>query len=126
VALNPRQLRFVEEYLVDCNASAACRRAGYSAKNANVTGPALGANLGIAAEIEKRQQKRAGQVGLSAEDILRKWRDLAENGENDAVRLAAVNSAAKHLGMARERVELSGSLSLEQLVVASIAEREVK
>ena len=36
--LTPRQRRFCEEYLVDLNASAAARRAGYSADTARQIG----------------------------------------------------------------------------------------
>jgi phage terminase small subunit len=37
--LTPKQERFVEEYLVDLNATQAADRAGYSKKTANVIGP---------------------------------------------------------------------------------------
>ena len=37
-ALEPRQLRFCNEYLIDMNATAAARRAGYSVKSAHNTG----------------------------------------------------------------------------------------
>jgi phage terminase small subunit len=39
--LTPKQTRFVEEYLIDLNATAAAIRAGYSAKTANQQGPRL-------------------------------------------------------------------------------------
>jgi phage terminase small subunit len=37
--LTPKQTRFVEEFLLDCNATQAAIRAGYSAKTAEVQGP---------------------------------------------------------------------------------------
>jgi phage terminase small subunit len=39
--LTPKQGRFVEEYLVDCNATQAALRAGYSPKGASVRGAVL-------------------------------------------------------------------------------------
>ena len=39
--LNPMQRRFVEEYLIDLNATQAAIRAGYSKKNAGKIGPRL-------------------------------------------------------------------------------------
>lgn len=39
--LTPKQQRFVEEYLVDLNATQAAIRAGYSARNADKLGPRL-------------------------------------------------------------------------------------
>ena len=41
MALTPKQKRFVAEYLVDLNATAAAKRAGYSAKTADRIGPEL-------------------------------------------------------------------------------------
>ena len=37
--LTPKQQAFVQEYLVDLNASAAYRRAGYKGNDADVNGP---------------------------------------------------------------------------------------
>ena len=39
--LTEKQKRFVQEYLVDLNATAAARRAGYSEKTADRIGPEL-------------------------------------------------------------------------------------
>ena len=39
--LTPKQRRFVEEYLIDLNATAAAQRAGYSEKTADRIGPDL-------------------------------------------------------------------------------------
>jgi len=39
--LTPRQARFVDEYLIDLNASQAVVRAGFSPRGANVTGSLL-------------------------------------------------------------------------------------
>ena len=53
LGLKPKQHRFVAEYLVDLNASQAAIRAGYSRKNANVNGPRLLANAGVAAAVAR-------------------------------------------------------------------------
>lgn len=39
--MTPKQQKFVQEYLVDLNATAAARRAGYSEKTANKIGTQL-------------------------------------------------------------------------------------
>ena len=41
IKLTPKQARFVEEYLVDLNATQAAIRAGYSSKGATVRGSEL-------------------------------------------------------------------------------------
>lgn len=60
--LNPKHQRFVEEYLIDLNATQACIRAGYKAKNADVTGPRLLGNVGIAAAIAEAQAKATAKA----------------------------------------------------------------
>ncbi len=44
-SLTPKQARFVEEYLIDLNATQAAIRAGYSAKTAEVQGSRLLGNV---------------------------------------------------------------------------------
>lgn len=39
--LTPKQRRFVDEYMIDLNATAAAKRAGYSARTAEWQGPQL-------------------------------------------------------------------------------------
>lgn len=68
VGLNPKQQRFVAEYLVDLNATQAAIRAGY--KTARVQGPRLLANVGVAKAIQERQSKRIGKLELTADSIL--------------------------------------------------------
>ena len=50
--MNNKQQRFVSEYMIDLNATAAAKRAGYSAKTAHVQGPRLLDNVSIAAAIQ--------------------------------------------------------------------------
>ena len=47
MALTEKQKRFVEEYLIDLNATQAAIRAGYSAKTANEQGARLLVNVSI-------------------------------------------------------------------------------
>lgn len=67
--LTPKQARFVEEYLVDLNASAAARRAGYSENTAydigheNLRKPKIKSRIDAAlAERSKRTQVSADRV----------------------------------------------------------------
>ena len=50
--MTPKQQRFVEEYLIDLNATQASIRAGYSAKNADKIGPELLGKTGVAEAIQ--------------------------------------------------------------------------
>jgi hypothetical protein len=75
--LSDRQQAFVAHYLVSRNASDAYRKAGYAAKDANVAGPRLLANVRIAAEIAKGEAKTLEKLSLTADDIVAKLELIA-------------------------------------------------
>lgn len=68
--LPPKQQAFVREYLVDLNASAAYRRAGYTSGNADVCGPRLLGKVRIQAAVQSAMDKRAKRVELKADRVL--------------------------------------------------------
>jgi phage terminase small subunit len=68
--LTPKQTRFVDEYLVDLNATQAAIRAGYSAKTADAIGRE---NLGkplVAAAVAARKKERAERTRITADRVL--------------------------------------------------------
>lgn len=65
--LNPKQRRFVDEYLIDHNATQAAIRAGYSAATADVQGPTLLGNPRVAGAIELGTKAQAERLGLTAD-----------------------------------------------------------
>lgn len=69
--LTPKQQRFIAEYLVDLNASAAAIRAGYTAKRANAAGYQLLTNTDIAAAIAIGKTRQLDAAELSAVTTLR-------------------------------------------------------
>ncbi len=71
--MTPRQRRFVEEYLIDLNASAAARRAGY----AKGSGWRLMCNPEIAAGIEKAQAARAERTRATADKVVKELAKVA-------------------------------------------------
>jgi phage terminase small subunit len=68
--MTPRQRRFVEEYLVDLNATQAAKRAGFSAKSAGDRGWKLLRTPEVAAAIEAAQAKRAERTRVSADKVV--------------------------------------------------------
>lgn len=68
--MTPKQERFVAEYMIDCNATQAATRAGYSAKTANEQGARLLANASVKAAIEASAKKHADKLEITAERIL--------------------------------------------------------
>ena len=63
--LTPKQRRFVEEYLVDLNATQAAIRAGYSKKTAEVQGCRLLSNVKVARKIAEAQKARSERTSTS-------------------------------------------------------------
>jgi hypothetical protein len=69
-ALTDKQLRFVEEYLIDFNATQAAIRAGYSARTANEQGAQNLAKLSIGDAIRLRIGQLSKRAEIDADQIL--------------------------------------------------------
>lgn len=69
--LNPKQQRFVEEYLIDLNATQAAIRAGYSAKTAQQMGSENLSKPVIAAAIAEAKAKRSARIEVTQDDVAR-------------------------------------------------------
>lgn len=117
MALTDKQKRFVEEYLVDLNATQAARRAGYSEKTARSQGQRLLTKVDIQKALAHRQKTYAESVEWTVEEILTDLRVIATNPYNRlADRLKAYELGGKHLGMFTDKLELAGSVTLASVV----------
>lgn len=76
--MTPRQQRFVEEYMVDLNATQAAIRAGYSAKTANRAGPRLLSNVGIREAVSARQAQYAEKMEITVTGITAELQTIAK------------------------------------------------
>lgn len=76
--LTPKQSRFVDEYLVDLNATQAAIRAGYSARNATKIGHQQLQHELVAAAIAKRKEERSQRTGIDADWVLNRLADEAD------------------------------------------------
>lgn len=152
-----KQKRFIEEYLIDLNATQAAIRAGYSPNNADKIGSELLGKTRVSDAIKVAMAERSRRTGINQDRILMELAKIAlVNPENvvnfdeatirdDALPddLAAVASvkvkrfptkdgegiereikfydktkaldlAGRHLGMFKDKVELSGGLDTEK------------
>lgn len=75
--MTERQLRFVEAYLIDPNATQAALKAGYSAKTARQQGERLLTNVAVQAALLAAREKRAEKVGVDAAWVLARLADEA-------------------------------------------------
>lgn len=77
VALTERQAAFVREYLVDLNAAAAARRAGYSEKTARAIGAENLTKPDIVAALQEEMLKRSKRTEITADRVLAEYAKIA-------------------------------------------------
>lgn len=70
VAMNARQKRFCDEYLIDCNATQAAIRAGYSPKTAKVTGAKMLTNANLKGYIDEQLERIHNEKTADAQEVL--------------------------------------------------------
>ena len=75
--MTKKQKRFIEEYLIDLNATQAAIRAGYSVKTVNEQGSRLLANVSIQNEIGKAMAERSKRTGINQDRILMELAKIA-------------------------------------------------
>lgn len=75
--LTEKQQRFVDEYLIDLNATQAAIRAGYSAKTACEQGARLLANVKIQGTIAEHMAERSKRTGVNQDRIVRELAKIA-------------------------------------------------
>ncbi|MBQ5399340.1 MAG: terminase small subunit [Ruminococcus sp.] len=160
--MTKKQKRFVEEYLIDLNATQAAIRAGYSPDTAKEIGCENLTKPNIKAAVDKVLAERSRRTGVTADRVILELARIAfcnacdvidrETGQvlSDASRddLAAVQSIrvksgeafneyevkladklkaldmlGRHLGMFKEKLELSGALEVEKDKLSELLEQ---
>lgn len=127
MSLTGKQQRFVEEYLVDLNATQAAIRAGYSEKTAYSIGDENLKKPEIAKSIQEAMNKRAKRTEVNADYVLRTITETIERckqaepvldregqptGEYRFDSTAVLKGAellGKHLKMFTDKTELTGA-----------------
>lgn len=75
--LTEKQKRFVDEYLIDLNATQAAIRSGYSPDTANEQGSRLLANVSVQNAVNKKIAERSKRTGISADRVIREIAKIA-------------------------------------------------
>lgn len=86
--LTPKQKRFCEEYLIDFNATAAYRRAGYAVKSdavASVNAARLLVNAKVQAYISELQKGRSLRTQITADRVLEEMARIAFANTTDVI-----------------------------------------
>ena len=100
--LTPKQATFVREYLVDLNGTQAAIRAGYSPRTANEQAAQLLAKLSVRGAIEKAQSERFARLDLTADEVVRSFRELHLRALADgdlATAARCLENLGKYLGL---------------------------
>lgn len=122
MSLTPKQAKFVAEYLVDLNATAAAGRAGYTDPN---IGRQLITKNNVAAAIDEERKKVAAKVELTQEQVLRDLEAVKADAmqaifDKDGNRIMADRSAAlkalelqgRHLAMFTDKQKVDGNMNI--------------
>lgn len=146
--LTPKQARFVEEYLVDLNATAAAIRAGYSCKRASEIGWQLLQKTTVQQAIQTAQTARSERTEITADYVLTNLKEIVErcmqrapvvnrkgkqvyDDEGNAVWAFDAKNAnralellGKHVGAFedRHRIDLSGGIEIN---LSGLSEEEL-
>lgn len=166
MALTPKQKLFVDEYLIDLNATQAAIRAGYSPNNADKIGSELLGKTRVSDAISKAMAERSRRTGINQDRILMELAKIALVNPANVVDfdeatildsalpedLAAVASvkvkrfptkegegvereikfydktkaldlAGRHLGMFKDKLEVSGTLETERTKLDDLIEQ---
>ena len=147
--LTDKQKRFVEEYLVDLNATQAAIRAGYSEQTAYSIGQRLLKKVEVQEAIQQAQNKRSERTQITQDEVIRRLIEnvdismgkkatvitipsKSENGGvvgNDVAQFVYEPSAAnkalellgKHLGIFKDGVDItSGGKPLQPTIIELI------
>lgn len=81
--LTPKQERFVQEYLVDSNATRAAQAAGYSERTAESQGSRMLRNVKVLAFLDAARDAQAERVEVKADDVLRELKRIGESDIGD-------------------------------------------
>ena len=108
MTLTPKQQRFVDEYLVDLNATQAAIRAGYSVRTADRIGPELLGKTCVASAIQDAQQKRSERVQITQDSVLEgiiRCTSASEKAEDYKTALKGYELQGKHLGLFTDKIK---------------------
>jgi phage terminase small subunit len=135
MALNPKQIRFVEEYLIDLNATQAAIRAGYSRKTAYAIGSENLRKPEIKAALQAAHAVVTTKVKITKDYLIEQANDIMLKAKANRAWAAARGAnelLAKLTGHLVERRDLRVIRSFEDLseeelqVLAGVADDEAQ
>ena len=95
--MNARQKRFCDEYLIDCNATQAAIRAGYSKKTAKQVGQRLLTYVDLKCYIERELERLHNERTANAEEVL-EYLTAVMRGEHTEQTLIGIGDGVQRIG----------------------------
>ena len=159
MALTQKQKLFIDEYLIDLNATQAAIRAGYSPNNADKIGSELLGKTRVSDAIKTAMAERSKRTGVNADRVVQELAKIAtkvidpktamvredalpedtaaiqsvkvktfgEDGLEREIKMAdklkALELLGRHLGMFKDKMELSGGLDTEKTKLDDLLEQ---
>lgn len=126
--LTAKQRRFVESYVLQHDKFQALEDAGYKTKNKKEMARALMAHPLVSKAIEEATEAKRVRNELSQDYVIQKLIDIVEDTEtgNPQAALRGLELLGKHLGLYKERQEISGpdgeAIRMEQKVKQDAAD----
>ena len=129
--LKGKMALFVEEYLVDMSPVNAFNRAGYKSPSHKISymrATEMMRHPAVKAAIDERMVERRARMELSVEYVVNKLVSIVEEAdENPTAALRGLELLGRHLGMYRDKQEISGpdgsAIQVqEQKVAADVAD----
>jgi phage terminase small subunit len=112
--VTPKQQRFVEEYLIDLNATQAAIRAGYSKDTAHSIGHENLSKPEIADSIAAKRKAYSERLDLSAEKVLRELALIGFANMQDYLRVTDAGDPFLDLSMlSRDQAAAIGEVTVE-------------
>ena len=108
----PKQARFVEEYLIDLNATQAAIRAGYSSNTAEQIGHQLLKKTSVSEAIAKAQAERSERLEITADMWLR---ELWLIGHSDIENYVTIDEGGLIIAKTFEEMPKDASRALEMI-----------
>lgn len=128
--MNAKQKRFCDEYLIDCNATQAAIRAGYSKKTAKQTGQRLLTFVDLKQYINEQLEQMHNKTTADAEEVMKYLtsvmrgehteqtlklvgdgvQDIAEIDVAAKERLKAAELIGKRYGIWKDNVDVKGAI----------------
>lgn len=126
--LTAKQARFVDEYLIDLNATQAAIRAGYSKKTAGQIGDENLKKPQIKKAIEERQQKRSERTEITQDRVLQELAKIGFSNMLDYVNTTADGDLVTDFStLTRDQAAAISEVTVEEYVEGKgDAARDVK